>query len=149
MGCRASSTINKLPHRDNATSSIQRISNPDKPNTPPGPAVPLSPRLPPRFLGYARGNGHFQSFTIPQSLPINHHPRKRGVRDVVLEQFGLVHRAITRVPLLDPRPLVALWMVKQLVSPKRRRIVRRVVEHSHAHTWMNILRRVHLGGFVP
>ncbi len=68
---------------------------------------------------------------------------------MVLGQFGPMHRAVTRGPLLDPRPLIVLWMVDWLVSPKRLGVVRLVVEHSHAHTWVNILRRVHFDGCIP
>jgi len=41
-------------------------------------------------------------FTIPQRLPINHRPRKRDIRDVVLGQDDLTLRAVIRNPLLDP-----------------------------------------------
>ena len=47
---------------------------------------------------------------IPQRLPINHHPRKRGMRDMVLGQFGPMHLAVRRGPLLDPHPLIVLRM---------------------------------------
>src|SRR5258708_1893000 len=60
-----------------------------------------------------------------------------------------MHLAITRRPLLDPRPLVALRVMDKPELPERRRVVRWVVEHSHAHTGVNILRRVHWGGFIP
>lgn len=72
---------------------------------------PVSPKLPPWFLCYPRGNGYILSFTIPQRFSINHHPRKRDVRYMVLEQFSPMYLAIIGCPLLDPRPLVVLRMV--------------------------------------